>query len=58
MTSEEERLERLGRTLHSLATRVQKIIRTRVDWTIPVLKNEAVSVPYSIKNLYQKYLCY
>jgi hypothetical protein len=59
MTSEEERLARLRRTLHSLATRVPKVILTLVDWTFPVLKNKAVSVMHSIMNLYQKYLyCY
>jgi hypothetical protein len=43
MTSEEERLARLRRTLHSLATLVPKIILTRVEWRSPVLKNKAVS---------------
>ncbi|XP_023706773.1 gastrula zinc finger protein XlCGF7.1-like [Cryptotermes secundus] len=41
MASEEVRLSRLRRTLHSLATRVPKIILTRVDWTFPALKNQA-----------------
>jgi hypothetical protein len=50
MTSEEERLARLRRMLHSLATRVPKIILTRVDWTFPVLKNKAVSVMHPIMN--------
>ncbi|XP_023722659.1 zinc finger protein OZF isoform X2 [Cryptotermes secundus] len=40
MTSEEERLARLRRTLHSLATRVPKIILKPVDSTFPVLKNQ------------------
>jgi hypothetical protein len=44
MTNKEERLVTLGRTLHSLATRVPKIILTRVDWTFPVLENKAVSM--------------
>jgi hypothetical protein len=44
MTNEEERLARLRRTLHSLATRVPKVILKRVDCTFPVLKNRAVSV--------------
>ena len=26
--------------MHSLATRVPKVILTRVDWTFPVLKNQ------------------
>jgi hypothetical protein len=52
MTSEEERLARLRRTLHSLATRVPKIILTRVDRTFPVLKNQAVSVMHSILCIY------
>jgi hypothetical protein len=54
MTSEEERLAKLQRTLHSLATRVPEIILTRVDWTFSVLKNTAVSVLHPIRNLYQK----
>ncbi|XP_023703792.1 zinc finger protein 660-like [Cryptotermes secundus] len=41
MASEEERLARLRMTLHSLATRVPKIILIRVDWTFPALKNQA-----------------
>jgi hypothetical protein len=44
MTSEEERLPRLRRTLHSLATRVSKIILIWVDSTFPVLKVKALSV--------------
>jgi hypothetical protein len=56
MTSEEERLERLRRTLHSLANRIPKIILTRVDWTFPVLKNKAVSVTHPIMNLYKKHM--
>jgi hypothetical protein len=44
MTNEEERLVRLRRTLHSLATRVPKVILKRVECTFPVLKNRAVSV--------------
>jgi hypothetical protein len=55
MTSEEGRLARLRRTLHSLATRVPKIILTRVDWTLPVLKNKAISVMHPIMNLYLKH---
>jgi hypothetical protein len=51
MTTEEERLSRLRRVLHSLATRVPKIILTRVECTFPVLKNQAVSVKRSIVNL-------
>jgi hypothetical protein len=56
MRSEEERLARLRRTLHSLASRVPKIILTRVDWTFPVLQSKAVSVKRSIMKLYQKNL--
>jgi hypothetical protein len=56
MTSDEERLARLRRTLHSLATRVPKIILKRVDSTLPVLKNNAVSVMHYITKLYQKNL--
>jgi hypothetical protein len=56
MTIEERRLARLRRTLHSLATRVPKIILTRVDRTFPVLKGKAVSVMHSIVNLYQKHI--
>ncbi|XP_023704745.1 zinc finger protein OZF isoform X1 [Cryptotermes secundus] len=41
MTSEEVRLARLRRTLHSLATRFPKIILKRVDSAFPVLKNKA-----------------
>jgi hypothetical protein len=48
MTSEEERLAGLRRTLHSLATRVPKIILKRVDSTFPILKNNAVSVMHYI----------
>jgi hypothetical protein len=55
MTSEEERLARLRRTLHSLATRVPKIILTPVDWTFPVLKNKAVSAMRPIMNLHLKH---
>jgi hypothetical protein len=55
MSSEEERLARLRRMLHSLATRVPKIILTRVDWIFPVPKNKAVSVIHSIMDLYQKH---
>jgi hypothetical protein len=44
MTSEEERLARLRRMLHSLATRVPKIILKRVDSTFPALKIKTVSV--------------
>jgi hypothetical protein len=58
MTSEEERLARLRRTLHSLATRVPKIILTRVDLKFPALKNKAVSVMHLIVNIYHKYLYY
>jgi type II secretory pathway component PulJ len=47
MTTEEERLARLRRVLHSLATRVPKVILTRVECTFPVLKNQAVSVKHS-----------
>jgi hypothetical protein len=53
MTTEEERLARLRRVLHSLATRVPKVILTRVESTFPVLKNQAVSVKHSIMYLYQ-----
>jgi hypothetical protein len=56
MTSEEERLARLRRTLHSLATRVPKIILKRVESTFPVLKKKAVSVMHYITKLYQKHL--
>jgi hypothetical protein len=56
MTSEEERFVRLRRTLHSLATRVPKIILTRVDWTFPVLKNKTVSVMHPAVNLYLKHI--
>jgi hypothetical protein len=55
LASEEERLARLRRTLHSLATRVPKIILTRVDSTFSLLKNKAVSGMHSIINLYQKH---
>jgi hypothetical protein len=57
MSSEEERLARLRRTLHSLATRVPKIILTPVDWIFPVLKIKAVSVTHSVMDLYMKHLC-
>jgi hypothetical protein len=53
MTTEEERLARLRRVLHSLATRVPKVILNRVECTFPVLKNQAVSVKRSIMNIYQ-----
>jgi hypothetical protein len=56
MTSEEGRLARLRRTLHSLATRVPKVILTRVDRTFPVLKRKTVSVMHSVLYLYQKHL--
>jgi hypothetical protein len=56
MRSEEGRLARLRRSLHSLATRVPKIILTRVDWTFPVLKGKAVSVMHPIMNLYQNHI--
>jgi hypothetical protein len=48
MASEEERLARLRRTLHSLATRVPKVILTRVDCTFPVLKSDAVNLMHLI----------
>jgi hypothetical protein len=48
MTSEEERLARLRRTLHSLAKRIPKIILIRVDCSYRVLKDQVVSVMYSI----------
>jgi hypothetical protein len=46
MTTEEERLSELRRVLHSLATRVPKVILTRVECIFPVLKIRAVSVKH------------
>jgi hypothetical protein len=56
MTSEEGRLARLRRTLHSLESQVPKIILTLVDWTFPVQKNKAVRVIHPIMYLYQKHI--
>jgi hypothetical protein len=56
MVTEEERLARLRRTLHSLATLVPKIILTRVDRTYPVLRDQAVSAMHPVKKLYHKCL--
>jgi hypothetical protein len=44
MESEKERLVKLLKTLHSLATRVPEVILTPVDCTFPVLKSQGVSV--------------
>jgi hypothetical protein len=53
MASEEERLAGLRRTLHSLATRVPKIILTLVDSTFPVLKERAaLNYDLCYKHLY------
>jgi hypothetical protein len=54
MTNEEERLAKLRRTLHCLATRVPKIILKRVDSTFPVLKDKVVSAMRSIMELCRK----
>jgi hypothetical protein len=45
---EEEHFLELRRVLHSLATRVPKVILKRIECTFPVLKNRAVSVKHSV----------